>query len=82
MKSLVLIFLLLSLYSCSNWQYKEITYLKCKKLDKVHVHLYYHKTCEWDCLSMGETHSFVFDTAKIKYKTDKNGEIKKVKLIK
>ena len=81
-KNLFVIGSLLFLTSCSNWQYKEFTYLRCKKLDKVHVHLYYHETCEWDCLSMGETYSIVVDTAKFKYKTDKNGEIKKVKLIK
>jgi hypothetical protein len=31
---------------------------------------------------MAETYTIVVDTAKVKYKVDKNGEIKKVKLIK
>ena len=82
MKKIIYIFVLWLVTSCSNWQYKEFTYLRCKTLDKVHVHLYYHETCEWNCLTMSETHSIVFDTANVKYKTDKKGIIKKVKLIK
>jgi hypothetical protein len=31
---------------------------------------------------MTETYTIVVDTAKVKYKVDKNGEVKKVKLIK
>jgi hypothetical protein len=81
-KVLFVISSLLFLTSCSNWQYKEFTYLRCKKLDKIHAHLYYHETCEWNCLSMSETYTIVVDTAKVKYKVDKNGEVKKVKLIK
>ena len=68
--------------SCSNWQYKDFTYLKCKKLDKIHVHLYYHETCEWSCLNIDHQYVLVVDTVRIKYKTDKNGDLKKLKLIK
>jgi hypothetical protein len=75
MKKIIYILVLWLVTSCSNWEYKEFTYLRCKKLDKIHAHLYYHETCEWNCLSMSETYT-------IKYKIDKNGEIKKVKLIK
>jgi hypothetical protein len=82
MKILNLIILLLSLSSCSNWQYKEFTYLRCKKMEKIHVHLYYHETCDWVCLDLDDDYRIVVDTAKIKYKTDKEGKIKKVKLIK
>lgn len=82
MKKIIYIFVLWLVTSCSNCEYKEFTYLRCKKLDKIHAHLYYHETCEWNCLSMSETYTIVVDTAKIKYKVDKNGEVKKVKLIK
>ena len=82
MKKIIYMFVLWLITSCSNWQYKDFTYLKCKKLDKIHVHLYYHETCEWNCLNIDSEYYLVFDTVRIKYKTDKNGDLKKLKLIK
>jgi hypothetical protein len=82
MKKMLYIFVVMLLVSCSNWQYKDITYLRCKKLDKTHVHLYYHETCEWNCLNIENEYVLVVDTAKIIYKTNKEGKIKKVKLLK
>lgn len=82
MKNIIFILMLIMLYSCSNWQYKNFTYLKCKKLDKIHVHLYYHETCEWNCLNIDNEYYVVIDTMKIKYKTNKNGKLTKLKLIK
>ena len=82
MKSILYIFVLILLTSCSNWQYKEFKYLNCKKIERIHVHLYYHDSCEWNCLNLDETYVIVVDSAKIKYKLDKEGEIKKIKLIK
>ena len=82
MKILNLIILLLLLSSCSNWNYKDITYLRCGKLKEVHVHLYHHDSCEWNCLYMKEENSIFLDTFRVKYKTDRNGKLKKVKLIK
>ena len=82
MKILNLIILLLLLSSCSNWNYKDITYLRCGKLKEVHVHLYHHDSCEWNCLYMKEENGIFLDTFRLKYKTDKDGKIKKVKLIK
>lgn len=82
MKNILYIFVLTLLTSCSNWEYKEFTYLKCKKIEKIHVHLYYHDSCEWNCLSLDERYVIVTDTAKVKYKLNREGKIKKVKLIK
>jgi len=82
MKILNLIILLLLLSSCSNWNYKDISYLRCGKLKEVHVHLYHHDSCEWNCLYMKEENGIFLDTFRLKYKTDRNGKIKKVKLIK
>jgi hypothetical protein len=82
MKILNLIILLLLLSSCSNWNYKDITYLRCGKLKEVHVHLYHHDSCEWNCLYMKEENGIFLDTFRVKYKTDRNGKLKKVKLIK
>lgn len=82
MKNIIFILTLIIMSSCSNWQYKDFTYLKCKKLDKIHVHLYYHETCEWNCLNIDHQYVLVVDTVRIKYKTDKNGDLKKLKLIK
>jgi hypothetical protein len=82
MKNILYIIIFVIVTSCSNWEYKEFTYFNCKKLDKIHVHLYYHETCEWNCLNIDEQYHIFPDTAKIKYKIDKKGEITKVKLIK
>ena len=82
MRKMLYIFVIMLLVSCSNWQYKEFTYLRCKKMEKIHVHLYYHETCDWVCLDMDNDYRIVVDTARIKYKTDKKGKVKKVKLIK
>jgi hypothetical protein len=82
MKNIIFILTLIIMSSCSNWQYKDFTYLKCKKLDKIHVHLYYHETCEWNCLNIDHQYVLVVDTVRVKYKTNKNGDLKKLKLIK
>jgi hypothetical protein len=82
MKNIISIVGIMLLVSCSNWQYKEFTYLRCKKNEKIHVHLYYHETCDWVCLDLDDDYRIVVDTAKIKYKTNKKGKITKVKLIK
>lgn len=82
MKKFLYIFVLVIITSCSNWQYKDITYLKCKKIERIHVHLYYHESCEWNCLELDENYGIVVDTFRIKYRTNKEGNIKKVKLIK
>jgi|694.fasta_scaffold20870_8 hypothetical protein len=79
MKKLALICLLTS---CSNWQYQEIRYLKCKKLDEIHVHLYHHDNCEWDCLHLDKQYIIVIDTFKVKYRINTKGNVSKVKLIK
>ena len=82
MKILNLIILLLLLSSCSNWNYKDITYLRCGKLKEVHVHLYHHDSCEWHCLNLEEGEYTIEDKFRIKYKTNKKGKVTKVKLIK
>lgn len=82
MKILNLIILLLSLSSCSNWMYKDIEYQRCEELEKIHVHLYHHDSCEWYCLYLEEAEYTIEDTFRIKYKTDKKGKVTKVKLIK
>jgi len=74
--------LLVLLTSCSNWKYKDIEYEHCLQLEKVHVHLYHHDTCEWYCLNMEEGEYTIEDTFRIKYTTDKKGKVTKVKLIK
>jgi hypothetical protein len=82
MKKMFFIITLLVLTSCSNWNYKDIDYLKCKKLDEIHVHLYHHDSCEWSCLDLDEQNAMLVDTFRIKYKTNKKGEVTKVKLVK
>lgn len=81
MKFLYLL-LLLILTSCSNWNYKKIEYERYENLEKIHVHLYHHDSCEWHCLNIEEGNYIIEDSFRIKYKTDKKGIIKKVKLIK
>ena len=76
------VFLLLTLTSCSTWKYKEIEYEHAEYLEKIHVHLYHHDSCEWYCLDMKEGEYMIEDNFKIKYKTDKKGKVKKVKLVK
>ena len=78
----ILIFVLLFLTSCSNWMYKEIGYERCENLQKLHVHLYHHDSCEWYCLNMEGGEYTIEDSFKIKYKVDKKGKVTKVKLIK
>ena len=70
------------LTSCSNWKYKNIDYERCVQLEKVHVHLYHHDTCEWYCLNMEEGEYTIEDSFRVKYRTDKKGKVTKVKLIK
>lgn len=70
------------LTSCSNWRYQRVQYLKCKKLDEIHVHLYHHDNCEWNCLHLNEHYAIVLDTFKVKYRVNKKGEVTQVKLIK
>lgn len=82
MKTLISIILLITLSSCSNWMYKDIQYERCENLEKIHVHLYHHDTCEWYCLNLEEGEYTIEDSFKIKYKTDKKGKVKKVKLVK
>jgi len=74
--------LLLTLLSCSNWMYKDIQYERCEHLEKIHVHLYHHDSCEWTCLNMEEGEYSYDDSFRIKYKTDKKGKVTKIKLVK
>jgi hypothetical protein len=74
--------LVLLLVSCGNWKEIKIPYDKELYLEKLHVHFYDHKTCEWSCLVMDEGVYCVDDTLKLSVKKNKIGEIKKVKLIK
>jgi hypothetical protein len=59
-----------------------MVYERCVDIKRIHVHFYYHKTCEWSCLEMEEGRYTYQDSVRIKYKTDKEGKITKVKLIK
>jgi hypothetical protein len=77
-----LLILLLLLTSCSNWNHQRVQYLKCKKLDEIHVHLYHHDNCEWNCLHLNEQYTIMVDTFKIKYRVNRKGEVTRVKLIK
>jgi uncharacterized protein YceK len=81
MKNIIFIFVLLLLTGCSNWRHQNITYLKCKKLNEIHVHLYHHDSCEWSCLHLDEQYVILVDTFKVKYKVNKKGEVTKVKLV-
>jgi len=82
MKNIVFIFSVLLFCSCSNWQYKDITYDRCQHMEKIHVHFYHHQTCEWSCLNMEEGDYTYEDVFRIKYKVNNEGKITKVKLIK
>ena len=82
MKNKIIILAVLFLTSCSNWMYKDIEYERCENLEKIHVHLYHHDSCEWYCLNMEEGEYTIEDKFRIKYKTDKKGKVKKVKLVK
>jgi hypothetical protein len=82
MKKIFFIITLLVLTSCSNWNYKDITYLRCTKLKEIHVHLYHHDSCEWNCLYLKEQNAMLVDTFRVKYKTNRKGEVTKVKLVK
>jgi hypothetical protein len=77
-----IIIVLLFLTSCSNWKYSEVEYERCVELESIHVHLYHHDSCEWYCLNMDKGQYEIEDNFKIKYKTNKEGKVKKVKLIK
>jgi uncharacterized protein YxeA len=79
---LKMLLLLLITTSCSNWKYKNVEYERCEYFEKQHVHLYHHDSCEWYCLNFEEGNYTFEDTFKIKYKTDKKGKVKKVKLVK
>ena len=83
MSNKIIIFAVIGLLtSCSNWKYKDIEYERCAQLEKVHVHLYHHDTCEWYCLNMEEGEYTIEDSFRVKYRTDKKGKVTKVKLIK
>jgi hypothetical protein len=83
MKNKIIILAVLFLTSCTNWKYKDVEYESCKNLEKIHVHLYHHDSCEWHCLNLEEGEYTIEDKFRIKYKTDKKGKtIKKVKLVK
>ena len=82
MKNKIIILAVLFLTSCSNWKYKDVEYESCKNLEKIHVHLYHHDSCEWHCLNLEEGEYTIEDKFRIKYKTDKKGKVKKVKLVK
>jgi hypothetical protein len=83
MKNSILIILsIFLLSSCANWQYKDVEYERCQYLESIHAHFYRHETCEWSCLNMEEGLYTYSDTFRLKYKTDKKGKIKKVKIVK
>jgi hypothetical protein len=82
MKNKIIILAVLFLTSCTNWKYKDVEYESCKNLEKIHVHLYHHDSCEWHCLNLEEGEYTIEDKFRIKYKTDKKGKVKKVKLVK
>ena len=82
MKNKIIILAVLFLTSCANWKYKDVEYESCKNLEKIHVHLYHHDSCEWYCLNMEEGQYTIEDKFRLKYKTDKKGQVKKVKLVK
>ena len=82
MKYLIIFLNLIILTGCSNWKYKTIQYEKCVNLDDIHVHLYHHDSCEWHCLNMGKNQYMIEDSFRVKYKTNRKGEIIKVKLVK
>jgi hypothetical protein len=82
MKNKIIILAVLFLTSCANWKYKDVEYESCKNLEKIHVHLYHHDSCEWHCLNLEEGQYTIEDKFRIKYKTDKKGKVKKVKLVK
>lgn len=77
-----LFFLSLFLVSCSNWKYKNIEYERCVYLEPIHAHFYRHETCEWSCLNMEEGEYTFTDSFRVKYRTDKKGVVKQIKLIK
>jgi len=82
MKNKIIILAVLFLTSCANWKYKDVEYESSKNLEKIHVHLYHHDSCEWHCLNLEEGEYTIEDKFRIKYKTDKKGKVKKVKLVK
>lgn len=82
MKNILYIFVIMLLVSCSNWQYKIMTYDRCVSIDRIHVHFYHHETCEWSCLDLETGEYYYKDSVRIKYKINKECEINKVKLIK
>jgi hypothetical protein len=82
MKNKIIILAVLFLTSCANWKYKDVEYESCKNLEKIHVHLYHHDSCEWHCLNLEEGEYTIEDKFRIKYKTDKKGKVKKVKKVK
>jgi|688.fasta_scaffold415790_4 hypothetical protein len=82
MKNILFIILIVFLTGCSNWQYKDIVYDRCQHLGRIHVHFYNHETCEWSCLNMDEGNYTYEDIVRVKYKTNREGKIVKVKLVK
>ena len=82
MSKILIILLSIFLVGCTNWKYKDISYERCEYLEKLHVHLYHHDSCEWYCLNFEEGEYTYEDSFRIKYKTDKKGIVKKVKLVK
>ena len=82
MNKVLLILMVTILTSCSNWMYKDVEYERCAYLESIHVHFYSHETCEWSCLNMEEGMYTFTDSFRVKYKTNKEGEVKQIKLIK
>jgi len=81
MKKIIILFSLF-LVSCGTWNVVEVPYDKEVYCEKLHVHFYDHKTCEWSCLDMDEGMYCVDDTLRMNVKKNKIGEITKVKLVK
>jgi hypothetical protein len=82
MSKILIILLSIFLVGCSNWKYKDVEYERCVYLESIHVHFYRHETCEWSCLNMDEGLYTFTDSFRVKYKTNKEGEVKRIKLIK
>ena len=82
MSKILIIILSVFLVGCSNWKYKDVEYERCIYLEPVHAHFYHHDSCEWYCLDMSEgTYTFI-DNFRVKYKTNSEGKVKRIKLIK
>ena len=81
MKNLFYIISIIILTSCQNWNYTKLYYPKSVELEPIHVHLYNHYNCEWSCLNLDENNHVSIDSVSLKYKTNKNAEITKLRII-